>query len=754
MPNTTARLAARLTLATVLSAGLAWPALGQAPTPAAGPLTVADWSRQVWTMPGGRDATSLADSLARIPVDSADATLAGHVRTSVDSFRSTIKVREESRAQRTAELVKNLDEAIAKSGAEADPGKAALAISDALKAAVEMVMISADRNSVLQQERLKAVVEQARQTARAAEDRGDWLIANELLVRLHGLFEEQGTYKPDVERLNRRLALLRLYVPDRLWELRNARQTAAGEKPLPPYNPIADSYQEKLKTIDRNLVMQSIARYSRHVDQPQLGRLLVGGLDAVDTLVTTRDLTKVLPGMSNAEALARFRGFLETARAQLNAPGASSDFGTMDSLLARLAELNGQSIAIPDQAILHEFGNGAMASLDEFTAVIWPDELSRFDRITQGRFPGVGIRIEYDELFNIRVLTPLEGRPADRAGVKAGDVIKKVDGRSLFGATLDQAVDMITGPVNTPVTLTMERAAAEPEAQAQEVDFTIVRAQIDVPSAQGWRRIGAAEDAWDWFIDPVARVGYVRLNGFSEKTDAELGRALSQMQDEGLNAMILDLRHNPGGLLDQAVRIVGRFIGRGVVVMMQNAGGQLGDPQSATGRATIGSLPVAVLVNEGSASASEIVSGALQHYAAQSGIPVRIVGQRTFGKGSVQNVYALSGGAAKLKLTTQYYALPNGRVIHRRPSDKTWGVEPDVKVDMLPQQIADSLTLRRNADVWHEPGAPRPTNAKDAPAEPTDLLTKGLDPQLHAALVLVQSQTVGKDSGQANTRTP
>jgi len=751
MPNTTARPTVRLVLLTALVAGLAAPAWAQPAAPSAGPLTVADWSRQVWTTPVGRDAASLADTLARIPVDSADATLIGHVRSSVDSFHSTIKVREESRAQRTAELVKSLDEAITRAGAESDPSKAALAISEALKAAVEMVMISADRHAVLEQPRVRSLVEQARRTAQAGEDRGDWLIANELLVRLHGLFEEQGTYKGDTERLNRRLALLRLYVPERLWTLRNARQTAAGEKPLPPYNPIADSYQDKLKSIDRTLVMQSIARYSRHVDQPSLGRLLVGALDAVETLVTTRDLTAVFPGLGNAEALAKFRAFVESARAQLSVPGAASDFGTMDSLLARLSELNGQTIAVPDQAILHEFGNGAMAALDEFTSVIWPDELSRFDRITQGRFPGVGIRIEYDELFNIRVLTPLEGRPADRAGVKPGDVIKKVDGRSIFGATLDQAVDMITGPVNTPVTLTMERAPAE--GQAQELDFTIVRAQIDVPSAQGWRRIGPAEDAWDWFIDPVARVGYVRLNGFSEKTDAELGRALSQMQDEGLNAMILDLRHNPGGLLDQAVRIVGRFIGRGVVVMMQNSGGKLGDPQSATGRATITDLPVAVLVNEGSASASEIVSGALQHYAAQNSLPVRIVGQRTFGKGSVQNVYALAGGAAKLKLTTQYYALPSGRIIHRRPGDRTWGVEPDVRVDMLPQQIADSLTLRRNADVWHDPAAPKP--AKDAgPAEPSDLLAKGLDPQLHAALVLVQSQTVGKATGQATTRMP
>lgn len=754
MPNMTARTIAGFFLtAAGFFAGLPPAGVAQtSPVSATAPLSVADWSRQVWSMAGGRDATSLAEMLARIPADAGDATRVGHVRASVESFQSTLKIREEQRSRRWAELEGNLSAALERAAGESDPSKGALAVSDALKAVVEMVMISPDRGAVLEQPRVADLVQRAEATARSAEERGDWLVANELFVRLHGLYEEQGTYKGDMDRLSRRLALLRLYVPERLWELRQARQLAAGEKPLPPYNPIADSYQDKLRTVDRNLVMQSIARYSRHVDQPPLGRLLIGGLEAVDTLVTTRDLTRVFPGLGHGEALSQFRAFVESARAQLQAPGAASDFGTMDSLLARLSELNARTIAIPDQALLHEFGNGAMASLDEFTAIIWPDEMARFDRITQGRFPGVGIRIEYDELFNIRVVTPLEGRPADRAGVRAGDIIKKVDGRSIFGATLDQAVEMITGPVNTPVTLTMERVG--PDNQTQELDFTIVRAQIDVPSAQGWRRVGAAEDAWDWFIDPVARVGYVRLTGFSEKTDAEFGRALSQMQDEGLNALILDLRHNPGGLLDQAVRIVGRFIGRGVVVMMKGAGDQLADPQSAVGRATLSSLPVAVLVNEGSASASEIVSGALQHYALQSGIPVRIVGQRTFGKGSVQNVYALAGGTAKLKLTTQYYALPNGRIIHRRPGDKAWGVEPDVKVDMLPQQIADSITLRRNADVWHDPALPRPPGKGNEPADPSDLLAKGLDPQLHAALVLVQSQTVARDSGQATTRTP
>jgi carboxyl-terminal processing protease len=761
---TRARLFPRA-LAIAMAAGLAGAVLPVSPAWAqdrvaagdARPAALAEWSRRVWSSASGPDAAGFRGTLDQLPTGPEDQTLAGHVRRSVSSFERTIQTRETGRAERTEELTKELDAAIAKAGSAADASGAALAWSDALKHAVEMTMIAPRKADVLEQERVKGLVRGADQAAREAEARGDWLIANELFVRLHGLFEDQGTYKADMERLARRLVLLRLYVPQRLWELRNARQIAAGEKPLPPYNPIADSYEEKLRAVDRNLVMQAIMRYGRHVDAPALGRLLVGGLEAVDTLLTTKDLTAVFPGLADQARLDTFRQFLEEARQKISSPESTSDMGTLDSLLLRLSELNAQTIRVPDQALLHEFGNGAMARLDEFSAIIWPDELSRFDRLTQGRFPGVGIRIEYNETFDVRVVTPLDGRPAQRAGIKTGDLIKKVDGRSIYGATLDQAVDMITGPVNTQVTLTIERPAPEdapePKPQAQSLDFTLTRAQIEVPSVQGWRRIGPAEDAWDWFIDPAARVGYVRLSAFSEKTDDELGRALSQMQDEGLNSLIIDLRYNPGGLLDQAVRVVGRFIGRGVVVSMAGPGGQLGDPQSASGRPTLSGVPVVVLINEGSASASEIVSGALQHYAAQGRVPVRLVGERTFGKGSVQNVYGLAAGAAKMKLTTQYYALPDGRIIHRRPQASAWGVQPDLRIDMLPQQVSDSITRRRNADMWWEPGAPapKPANGKDpvGPVNPDTILTEGVDPQLHAALVLAQSQTLARDAAQA-----
>ncbi|MCA9311575.1 MAG: hypothetical protein KDA21_10245, partial [Phycisphaerales bacterium] len=196
---------------------------------------------------------------------------------------------------------------------------------------------------------------------------------------------------------------------------------------------------------------------------------------------------------------------------------------------------------------------------------------------------------------------------------------------------------------------------------------------------------------------------------------------------------------NPGGLLDEAVNIVSLFVdGRQVVVTQRDAAGVARDVQK-TRRGPVridDDIPVVVLVNGGSASASEIVAGCLQDYE-----KAVIVGERSFGKGSVQNVFPLSDDKARFKLTTQYYYLPSGRLIHRREGSATWGIEPDVEVEALPGQISDALALRQDADVIEFDNTGHPVQKEDLP-DPTRLLTEGLDPQLETAVLLVKSQLV------------
>ncbi len=222
------------------------------------------------------------------------------------------------------------------------------------------------------------------------------------------------------------------------------------------------------------------------------------------------------------------------------------------------------------------------------------------------------------------------------------------------------------------------------------------------------------------------------------------------MQDQGLNGLVLDLRFNPGGLLDQAIKVVGEFVISEVVVTTEDADGNPTEVLKAHGSGKLSDIPVAILVNPGSASASEIVSGALQDYAAWGKLDAIVIGSRSFGKGSVQNAWPLRTAArSMLKVTTQYYRLPGGRLIHRRPGMTEWGIEPDLSVDMLPSQNVEAITLRRDADVLPLDDNGEIVVSDEPTANPDDLLLKGIDLQLEAAVVLLKSRTEGLGQAQA-----
>jgi carboxyl-terminal processing protease len=668
------------------------------------------------------------------------------------SLRNNIELREAERLRRQGEVREQFTKAL--EGEQTDIG-----LAKALRAAIELQLLAADREALLAEPDIKAVIQNAEQAARDAETRADLLTSFELFSLLNTMMEESAVYKADARRLSQRLEMIRLYVPETLWKLRNDRQNAAGDTPLPPYNKFGDDYEVKLATIDQTLLRRAFARARLHVEQRQLNEVLLGGLEAVRTMVTTDYLRQAFPTLAEESPRTEFITTLDTEIARVKAFDRPVDDGQIEIIIDRVRRANEQTVRIPTPALLHELGNGAMGHLDEFSGIIWPDEVRRFNKMTQSSFVGVGIQIEYDELSSVRVVTPLEGTPAQRAGIHPGDVIKRVDGRDIFGLTLDQAVDVITGPEGTNVTLTIERKteapAAEDGPQKEEKDFVLRRSIINVPTVKGWKRNGDREDDWEWFVDAQRGIGYVRLTQFSENSSRELDAAVRAMQRTGLNAMILDLRFNPGGLLDQAVKITRRFIktSGGFVVMMQGPGGMISSPEyTIPSQARLADIPIVVLINEGSASASEIVSGALKAYAKDGplngDLDVVVVGGRSFGKGSVQNVWDITSNA-KVKVTTQYYMLPDRSIIHRRPGAPVWGVEPDLKVEMLPKQTADALLLRRNADVLalNEGGRTQADFIKEA--NPDDLIAKGLDLQLEAALVMLQSKVETMRAAQA-----
>ena len=336
--------------------------------------------------------------------------------------------------------------------------------------------------------------------------------------------------------------------------------------------------------------------------------------------------------------------------------------------------------------------NGMLSGLDPFSNYISEDELNEFNKATRGKFGGIGIQIGMQRGL-LTVISPLEDTPAYWAGVLAGDIIIEIDGKSAEGLHLDEAVKKLTGDPGTTVRLKVRHMTGETE------EVTITRAIIEVHSVKGFKRDAA--DQWVYLVDPNEKIAYVRVTSFVENTAEELRKVLEGLQKEGMKGLVLDLRFNPGGILKTAVEVADLFVGEGIIVQTKGRTTPYWEA-TATKEGTLPYVPMVVLVNPFSASASEIVAGALQdHHRAI------IVGERTFGKGSVQNVIPLEGEKAALKLTTAKYYLPSGRNIHREEdmTDKDeWGVMPDIVVPMTPADYVRLLRARQAGEVIHKNG--------------------------------------------------
>ena len=685
--------------------------------------TPAPAADDAWSLAlSGRSDEAFA-SLEQVATDSGSESLQAALERRAEHLKNVETKRAERLAEARTELVGHMqdDEVV-----------------QALRSAVEIHTLSTDKGAVLGEPQIRELVSDAERRAATAERAGDWLTAYELYYRLNLLHEQQATYREAFERVGRRLVMLRLYVPETLHEMRSVKQVAEGEDELPPYNGLADDWHDKLKGVSEAMVIRALNRAERsHVENADLRAMLDRGLDTLKTFVTTRALSPAFPSLAQQSQVDRFVSSIDEQQRELREQKGRAGYFELVNVLKGIERANERSLKLPAEALLHEFGNGAMAELDEFSAIVWPDEVEQLQRSTQGKFTGVGIKISLDESQAIKVVTPLQGTPAQRAGVLPGDVIVAVDEEPTIGISLQQAVDRITGDKGTRVTLTLER-----EGVADPIEVSMRRDEIPIYSVKGWKRSGADETAWDWFVDRENKIGMLRVTQFAEDTTSELRRAIREMRREGgINGIILDLRYNPGGLLSEAVSVSNLFIDDGVIVSQHDADGIERESQRArAGFAELRDVPVVVLINEGSASASEIVAGCLQDH----GRAV-IVGARSFGKGSVQNVYTIgSTELALLKLTTQYYYLPSGRLLHRRPGAETWGVEPDVSVEMLPSQIADSLRLRQDADIFTPA-------AGEEKVDPDTLLTDGADTQLETALLLLQSKIALAGDGRRPT---
>lgn len=398
----------------------------------------------------------------------------------------------------------------------------------------------------------------------------------------------------------------------------------------------------------------------------------------------------------------------------LTAPSRERDkeYKLVRTLVDVLAEVDQNFVRPLDdeqkQKLVEDMINGGLDRLDPYSQYLNADDFRQFNSRTEGNFGGVGIQLGVDTRSGLpMVISPMVGTPAHEAGVLAGDVIIKIGDKSTEGMRHHDIVHLIQGEPGTQVTLTVVH-----EGNRQPEAITIARAKIEVPTVLGLNRKEDNLKEFDWFADHESGIGYIRVIEFSERTADDLKRVVDRLESEGMKALVLDLRDNPGGLLKSAIAVSDLFLegGRIVSTKDRNGSGKSWDAkndgypyESAQKR------PMAVLVNKNSASASEIVAAALQ-----DNNRAVVVGDRSYGKGSVQKVLTLGGDPpTALKLTTDTYWRPSGVNMHRYPDAKDsddWGVKPTAgfEITMKDDERFDYLRYKRNKDIIR----------KDKPKEP------------------------------------
>jgi carboxyl-terminal processing protease len=382
---------------------------------------------------------------------------------------------------------------------------------------------------------------------------------------------------------------------------------------------------------------------------------------------------------------------------------------------------------VNDRELIENAINGMLTGLDPHSSYMNAKQFRDMQVQTRGEFGGLGLEVQSENGL-IKVVSPIDDTPAARAGIKAGDLITMLDGQTVQGLTLNEAVDKMRGPPGSTIRLTIKR-----ENVNTPIEVTLTREQIHI-------QVVKARLEGD--------IAYIRLTAFNEQTDPGLRKALSDLRaraGENLRGVVLDLRNNPGGLLDQAVAVSDDFLEQGEIVSTRARHPEESQRWNAKPGDIVAGLPIVVLINGGSASASEIVAGALQDHRRAV-----VVGTRSFGKGSVQTVMPLQGNGA-MRLTTARYYTPSGRSI------QGLGIDPDIEVASSrteephfgPEREADlNRALRNQGGVTAPPSPPRtdlPPIARDIPKLPPegapafDLTKPETDFQLQQALVVVRA---------------
>lgn len=335
--------------------------------------------------------------------------------------------------------------------------------------------------------------------------------------------------------------------------------------------------------------------------------------------------------------------------------------GEFAGLVREVANELQRQIGLPQNVTIHEFASTAASALDTYSTFLSPGHFDDLNSQIRGNFVGIGVELR-SKKDCLEIVKAIPGGPADQARIRGGDKMLAVNDQLVSEIGGDPAADLLRGEAGTPVTVVVET----PEGKQYRLKMN--RARVEIPSIEETK-----------MVDSSNGIGYIKLSNFQKNTPADFDRAVAQLGQQGMRSLILDLRDNPGGALDAAVAIVDRFIARGTIVSTKGRNLAENMTYSAAPTSQIGNLPLIVLINENSASASEILAAAIADH--QRGT---IIGQRSFGKGVVQTIFPLTSGRGGIRLTTAEYFAPSGRRVEMQ------GVAPDLVVQTTARPMIDS----------------------------------------------------------------
>lgn len=410
------------------------------------------------------------------------------------------------------------------------------------------------------------------------------------------------------------------------------------------------------------------------------------------------------------------------------------------AMLQTLTAVNQTTLKLPDGVIIAQFTEAALTALDPYTEAVWPEGVGLFEKSLTGRFGGVGLRIKKDG-EHLVVVSVIPDTPAAGTSISADDIIMAVDGQPTREMTTDCAVKYISGLVGTAVSLTVHRPGRE-----KDDVVTVLRQIIVLPTVEGSQRADndPGDGRWDYFLDAEGRIGYLQLNGFTDNTADQARQVLDRLEQNSVAGLIIDVRGNGGGLLSEATAFADLFIGDGPLLSSRGRSGK-NTLWHAKSIAVKRDYPIVILIDEGSASAAEIVAGVL---AVRKPVQVTLIGQRTYGKGSVQEVADLGPAGGRLKFTSAFYSLPDGRPVQNRyklqPDGRTdWGVAPHIEIALYASERSQIQQLQTDRRKHLMDKDPHPEIEAQSESLVQQMLA--IDPHLATALVVLKAKILAGD---------